>query len=196
MRIKPISADANGRFSLPSGVGFMLEPAGDSPGGFPVTIKYDRGAGDEITYGSVRPIWPKKSFQSVEVEGARANSTWLAYVFDELGEEVGPSSGKTRRTKNLQARAEVGVAVPAGATDGVEILPAYKSLQLLFDGTARDVDMYYRSIAGNWRYVETFAAADMPTVFGRLVAFGGGRLAFKAAGAACMLEIDVEVENG
>lgn len=199
MKNRIITADADGiiKSAAGEGWGFLLEPAGDAPGSFPATIRKNRTAADEHTCAGPRALYFAAPFSELEVRDVPPLSTWSLSVTEHPKEVIGNASGKSRRTRRVQAATAIGTAAPASATDGIAVFPGYRVWQFLFSGTSQAIELWIRTVGGTWRLAETIdltAVGGAPEI--RSVYFGGGRVAFRCAGVGTSVEIDVESEVG
>lgn len=207
MRVK-IVRDGRGDGFVPragdGGIGFLLEPAGDAPGSFPVTVLLD--GHEPVEVYAARPVYPGRKFDFIALRGMRLRSTFALYVFEHREEEVGaPIAQSKRRSTLVAAGTELPTAAPTSpepATDpdlqqGYPLHPGCHSIECFFKGTARDVDLWILTAAGNWELAEEdfAAAASMPYSVGRPVGTGCTRFYLQASGAGCVVEIDQELRT-
>ena len=181
------------------GVGFVLLANG---GGAQYPVDVVTRSGDRFVVTGSHEFRTRR-FQMLDIIGGTSNAAgeWLLAIIEDKDDRFTPSATKSRKVRTLQSATAVGTANPVdGDTSGFAVTPQMNAFEAYFGGTARDIDIYVQSKAGNWKLAEDDAVvtADFDATFGcilfRLVQLGAGRIYFKASGASCTVEIDVEEE--
>lgn len=200
MKILRRTADSNGTIknAVGRGVGFMLEPAGDSPGSFPVSVVFDRGQGDTLEISSSRAFF-LAPFESFEITGAAASSEWNIYILESRAEDIGTANAKTRRVRQLVAPKLMNLGDASGASGGYAVLPSYKAFNVYVEHLSGTVVLaiWVQSVSGTWRLVEQIEGSGANDfAVSRLVDFGGGRIDWRLVTGEARVEVDVELEVG
>lgn len=197
MPSKILRADATGviaRVNFCRGVGFAVLPAGSSPGALPALVKTADGS-EEWTVSSGRPVYGTKPFDELRIESLTPSRTYNVHVFRNKEEGLGPPGGKLRKSVQVQALANLGVAVPALAADGFEVLNGQVAWGIYFSGDlTKSAAIYARSAGGVWYPTQEVIDPSSEQVATRLCYAPGTRFALVASGAGLQAELEQIME--
>ncbi len=106
-------ADLSGRFEIPAGYGFELQPYENAFFPLQARVRTESGPDDELRLEEERPQYKGERFRRIEVTGAAANSKWLGYVAETPTEILGSQNGLGRGVELFSYTRAAG-AMPSG----------------------------------------------------------------------------------
>lgn len=201
------SADSTGRIrGLGAGRSLVIAPAGLSPGssvGLTALVGKLQEQVPLVANGAELEL--PEDFQALEVTGATPNATYLVVALPK-GSHYKSTGAKSNQVENVVPPP---TAMPTAAPSGnpatqVQVYPSWQqwNLGVRSSVAAQNVNLWAKTISGDWQYVEQLLAAgdwdqtSITAIVSRAVAFGGGFIYFQAGGNNVTYELDVAYQVG